>query len=122
MLDGMYVFAIWDRKEKTLHIARDRMGEKPLYYHFDGKIFAFASRPSVIFKLLPRLSKKYCPQGIRYFIESGYIPAPFTIHESLKKLPASKYLIFKNGKIGIHEYWSINNVQPENEWLNRKRR
>ena len=120
MLDGMFVFAIWDKIEKTLHVARDRMGEKPLYYHFDGNLFAFASRPSAIFKLLPGLSKKYSSQGIRYFIESGYVPAPFSIHDKLKKLPAAKYLKFKNGKIDIHKYWSIDDVHPEYEWLNRK--
>lgn len=118
-IDGMFAFAIWDRKDKTLFLARDRMGEKPLYYHYkDGK-FIFASRPSPLFQLEPQLSKDYDLQGIRYFLESGYVPAPHSIYSSVKKLSAGSYIEIKENKIEIHKYWNPENISTEFSWNKR---
>ena len=119
MLDGMFVFAIWDKENKKLFISRDRMGEKPIYYHFSKNLFAFSSRPSALFKILPELSRDYCDQGIRYFIESGYVPAPHSIHKNIKKLPAGHYLEFTKEELIIKKYWSIDSLHSDKEWLQR---
>ena len=118
-IDGMFAFAIWDRKDKKLFVARDRMGEKPLYYHYKNDEFIFASRPSPLFKLEPQLSKDYDIQGIRYFLESGYVPAPYSIYSSIKKLSAGSYIEIEENKIEIHKYWSPENISTEFQWNKR---
>ena len=106
MLDGMFAFSIWDRKLKKMTAARDRMGEKPFYYFWDNKTFAFSSRPKPLFKLSSKIRKDYDQQALRYFLESGYIPAPYSIHIDLKKLPAAHYLEVDQSGISIKRYWS----------------
>ena len=119
MIDGMFAFTIWDRKLKKLIAARDRMGEKPLYYFWNNQTFAFASRPNPLFELIPDASKEYDHQGLRYFLESGYIPAPYTIHSCMKKLPASHYLEVDESGIKINRYWNSENISTNEAWNKR---
>lgn len=119
VLDGMYAFAIWDRLEKKLVIARDRLGEKPLYYYSRGQEFIFASRPTPIFILKPSISKTYNPQALRFFLESGYVPAPHSIHDQIHKLPAAHYLEITESKIQIKPYWNLLEIAPNYSWNNR---
>ena len=118
-IDGMFVFAIWDRNHKKLYIARDRMGEKPCYFHWNGKEFIFSSRPSPLFKLKPDLSKEYDEQALRLYLESGYIPAPYSIHKEIKKLPAAHYLCFDNNGLNIHRYWDFRHIKTQHSWAKR---
>jgi len=118
-IDGMYAFAIWDCKEKKLYLARDRMGEKPCYYHWNGVSFGFSSRPSPLFKLFPNLSKQYDEQALRLYLESGYVPAPFSIHKEIRKLPAAHYLCLDSAGMKIHRYWDFRNIVPQCSWSKR---
>jgi asparagine synthase (glutamine-hydrolysing) len=113
-LHGMFAFAIWDKQERSLFVARDRMGVKPLYYHAgaDG-IFAFASRPRAVFAMLPDLSRAMDRQAQRYYLEAGYVPAPHSIYEAIKKLPPAHYMVVRNGQIALHRYWSATNIPTD---------
>ncbi|QWR76561.1 asparagine synthase (glutamine-hydrolyzing) [Candidatus Magnetomonas plexicatena] len=112
-LRGMFSFAIWDRHEKTLFAARDRMGEKPFYYHYDGGLFAFASRSKAIYELLQGLSRDIDMQGLRYYIEIGYFPAPLTIYEKIKKLPQGHYLIVNTDGVTVKRYYDFRQRVPD---------
>jgi asparagine synthase (glutamine-hydrolysing) len=117
--DGMFALAIWDRKEKLLFAARDRMGEKPFYYHCSEGIFAFASRPRALFALLPELSGEFDIQALRYYIEAGYVPTPFSIYGSVRKLPPAHWLTFKSSQLQIERYWDFRQISPEQGWNDR---
>ena len=118
-IDGMFAFAVWDRKERKLFLARDRMGEKPCYYHWDGYHFGFSSRPKPLFELFPRLSTEYDQQALRFFLESGYVPAPHSIHKDIRKLPAAHYLCVDESGIEVHRYWDFRGIEPEESWQRR---
>ncbi|MFO7712889.1 asparagine synthase (glutamine-hydrolyzing), partial [Desulfosarcina sp.] len=108
---GMFAVAIWDRLEKTLFVARDRAGVKPFYYHSGDGVFAFASRPRALFKLLPGLSREFDPQALRYYLEAGYIPAPFSCHREIRKLEPGHYMLIRSNGIQKCHYWSLDAVQ-----------
>lgn len=95
---GMFDFAIWDKVEQQLFAARDRMGVKPFYYHHDASVFAFASRPRALFKLLPTLSDEFDIQGLRYYLQCGYFPTAYSIYNSVNKLPPAHYLPLVRGE------------------------
>lgn len=118
-LDGMFAFSIWDKKLKKLTAARDRLGEKPFYYYWDGKRFAFASRPKPLFKLIPSISKDYDYQALRYFLESGYVPSPYSIHKELKKLSAAHFIEVDQSGIQVKRYWNSNDIATEESWKKR---
>ena len=93
MLDGMFAFSIYDKTLNKLFIARDFFGEKPLYYTVDNDHFYWCSELKSIKKVLPyrpAISK----QGLNLYFQLHYIPAPFTIYESISKLEANHYLEF----------------------------
>ena len=118
-LNGMFGFVIYDKKKKLLFGARDRLGEKPLKYYWDGKLFAFASE---IKGLLPIFSGKPEAdlQAINEFLTFGYVPAPKTGFKNIFKLPPASYFIFQNGKLKISKYWKIDFSQKlilsEKKW------
>ncbi len=102
--DGMFALAIWDKKNQQIFLARDRLGEKPLYYYFDREKFIFASEIKAILedKSISRVINK---QGLSNYFTFGHSIAPDTIYENIKKLLPGHYLIFKDGKIIIEKYW-----------------
>jgi asparagine synthase (glutamine-hydrolysing) len=110
---GMFAIAIWDRLDKVLFLARDRVGVKPLYYHAGDGVFAFASRPRALFRLLPDLPRDLDRQGLRYYLEAGYIPAPFSGHRSVRKLEPGHYLLVAENGVDKHRYWSLDALQPD---------
>ncbi|MDH5523637.1 MAG: asparagine synthase (glutamine-hydrolyzing) [Desulfobulbaceae bacterium] len=118
-IDGMFAFVIWDKYKRKLFAARDRMGEKPFYYHWDGQHFGFSSRPTPLFKLFPGLSVEYDEQALRLFLESGYIPAPYSAHKEIQKLQAAHYLEVDNNGVKIQRYWDLRIIQPAKEWVRR---
>jgi asparagine synthase (glutamine-hydrolysing) len=107
-LNGMFAFAIWDRNEKTLFAARDRMGEKPFYYTnlADGGI-AFASEMKAL-RTYPGIDTEIDPCSLGRYLATGYTFDERTILRSIRRLPAASYLEVSQGKAPIvREYWSL---------------
>ena len=107
MLNGMFGIAIWDNKQQKLLLARDRAGEKPLHYFFDGETFLFASEIKSLL-VHPAINKEINWTSFSEYFSYGYIGAPRTIYTSIKKLESGNYLVFENKKIKILKYWEIN--------------
>jgi asparagine synthase (glutamine-hydrolysing) len=102
-LVGMFAFASWDRRERRLLLARDRLGQKPLYYQLLPDGIAFASE----LKALLVLGKPEVDQSaVRDFLFHGYIPAPKTIYRGICKLPAGHTLTWTADGIRIERYWN----------------
>ncbi len=116
---GMFAFAIWDRRRKELYAARDRMGVKPFYYHHSRSCLAFASRPRALFLLQPSLSRDIDEQALRLYLESGYVPAPSSIHRDVRKLPPAHYLLAGANGVTINRYWDFRAIAPEPSWERR---
>lgn len=101
---GMFAFAIWDRQDQSLMVARDRVGKKPLIYFCDGAMVAFASELKALLAL-PQCAARLDPDGVQLYLALGYIPAPFSIFRDIRKLQPGHYLRFRNGRLEIHRYW-----------------
>jgi len=114
-IDGMYAFAIWDNKEKKIIIARDRFGEKPLYFMLDNNnSLFFSSRPAPIIKIFPDLKNKFDENGLKYFNDAGFFPKNQSVYKNIKKLEPGSILEFKSNEIYINKYWSINSFITKN--------
>jgi asparagine synthase (glutamine-hydrolysing) len=95
---GMFAIALWDNQLQTLHLARDRMGIKPLYYGvFEGRL-AFASELRPIVTWLGRLPE-VSVSSLALYLRLGYIPSPRSIFEEVRKLPPGTYAVFRNGAL-----------------------
>lgn len=103
-LGGMFAFALWDSRRKKLIIARDRFGEKPLYYGIFGDKLIFASELKAL-RAHPAVEAKLNVSALRQFLAFDYVPAPLSIHENIYKLPAAHNLTVENGEIRIEKYW-----------------
>jgi asparagine synthase (glutamine-hydrolysing) len=100
---GMFAFASWDSRAKSLLLVRDRLGIKPLYYRLLPDGIAFASE----LKALMLLGTADIDQSaVRDFLFHGYIPAPKTIYRGICKLPAAHTLRWQAGKVSIERYWN----------------
>ena len=130
-LRGMFAFAIWDRNQGRLFLARDRMGKKPLYYCHSGNLFVFASELKALLQH-PGVKREIDPDAIADYLNYHYIPFPRTIFNNIKKLPPGHCatvqltpdrLQTSSGAgldISLAKYWDID-YQPdhsltENEW------
>ncbi|MEW6314480.1 MAG: asparagine synthase (glutamine-hydrolyzing) [Pseudomonadota bacterium] len=107
---GMFAFAIWDRQVKSLFAARDRFGVKPFYYAERNGALLFASRPRAIFALQPRLARIIDVQALRFQLEGGYIPAPYSFYRDIRKLGAGCRLFFDNRGLRSEHYWSPGSI------------
>lgn len=105
-LNGMFAFAVWDRQERCLLLARDRMGEKPLYYAERGGDIAFASELSGLWKL-SWLDKSLDKEALAAYFRYLCVPAPATIVRGARKLQPGEFLKWKDGKGEIVSYWSV---------------
>ncbi|MDD1419084.1 asparagine synthase (glutamine-hydrolyzing) [Dolichospermum sp. ST_sed1] len=112
-LRGMFAFAIWDREEKQLFLARDRIGEKPIYYWYNHQNFYFASE---LKGLLPLLSQKPTldPIAVDLYLHYQYVPEPLTPLSGVYKLPAAHYLLidYDTWEIKPQPYWSLEKIAP----------
>ncbi len=112
-LNGMFAFALWDKNRRRLFIARDRFGEKPLYYHFNpgsnshssGSELIFASELKAVVKD-GRINRDVDVSALDDYLAYGYVPAPKSIYQSVKKLPPAHYMVLENNQLDIHRYWS----------------
>ncbi|MFI5380213.1 MAG: asparagine synthase (glutamine-hydrolyzing) [Tepidisphaerales bacterium] len=106
-LNGMYAFAFWDPATQSLLLARDRMGQKPLYYaHQPGGFLAFASEPGALLEI-PWLGRDIDDTALRQYLAWGFIPDG-TIYRSIRKLPPGCSLACTGGQIRIERYFRPN--------------
>jgi len=112
-LDGMFAFAIWDRTRRRLFAARDRAGEKPLYYAPLAGGLLFASEPKALL-LHPAVSRRIDPQALAAYLAHEYVPAPACIFRDLRKLPAAHALsVSPEAEPRIWRYWSPRYGEPD---------
>jgi asparagine synthase (glutamine-hydrolysing) len=106
-LRGMFAFAIWDRRRRHLFIARDRLGIKPLYYHFDGQTLLFGSEIKTILAF-PGVRAEFNRATLAEYLAFGYIPEPETMYVGINKLlPGHVMEISEGGSPQISPYWDL---------------
>ena len=111
---GMFAFALWDRSEKTLHLARDRMGEKPLYYGWCGKSFLFGSELKAL-RVHPDWAGEISADALSAYMKLGCVPTPHSIYKGIHKLPPASILSLRASDAPGHlpgpsAYWSAHDV------------
>ena len=94
-LNGIFAFAVWDKRKKELFLARDRIGVKPLYYYFENGKFIFSSEIKAI--LEHNIDRRINLEALNHYFRLLYVPAPLTMFKNIYKLPQATYLKFKNG-------------------------
>lgn len=104
--NGMFAFAIWDKRRQRLFLARDRLGIKPLYYWSDNSSIVFASELKALLQH-PGVPTRLNLAAVDLFLTLEYIPAPHTIFENVCKLPPGYFLTFEDGQLRVQEYWDI---------------
>lgn len=115
-LDGMFAFALWDRRSRRLHLSRDRFGEKPLYYGFAGGVLLFGSELAALAAAAPGGLGDHDPRAIDLLIRTLCIPAPFSIYRAIAKLPPSTSVSIGEVDLGARAlpepkaYWSAFDV------------
>jgi asparagine synthase (glutamine-hydrolysing) len=109
---GMFAFALWDRAERALSLARDRMGEKPLYYGWQSGVFMFGSDLSAL-RAHPACGAEIDRDSTALLMRYGYVPAPFSIYRGLRKLTPGTRLTLSHRHLAAREqiepdpYWSM---------------
>ncbi len=105
-LSGMFAFAIWDRREQTLFVARDRLGIKPLFFAEHDGVFYCASEMKAILGS-PHFPRDIDQEAMGCYFSLSYIPAPLTIYTKIRKLLPGHSLTWKNGHVTLRQYWDL---------------
>jgi asparagine synthase (glutamine-hydrolysing) len=103
-LEGMFGLAIWDARAGRLLLARDRSGEKPLFYAEVGGELVFGSEPKAVLAY-PGVSREIEPVAVALYAALGYVPQPFTMHRVIRKLPPGSLLLADAAGIAVRPYW-----------------
>jgi asparagine synthase (glutamine-hydrolysing) len=107
--NGMFAFAVWDRRTKTLFIARDRLGVKPLHYAEigDGRVIFGSELKAVL--ACPDVQRRIDPQAVEEYLAFGYVPDPKTIYRDVKKLEPGAYICARRGERVVRpvRYWEV---------------
>jgi asparagine synthase (glutamine-hydrolysing) len=111
-LNGMFAIALWDQKNARLALARDRAGEKPLFYWRQGPSFVFASEIKALLEY-PKVSRAIDPEAVLQYLAHGYFPAPGSVFEQIRKLPAGHRMAVEKGSVHIEPYWDVRNFQRQ---------
>ncbi len=118
-LRGMFAFAIWDRRRQRLFAARDRFGQKPLFYAISGDRFLFASEIKGL--LAAGLPVQPEPAAIDYYLALRFVPPPLSMFRGIEKLPAGHYLTWSRGALDVRRWWELSfdreKALTEDEWL-----
>ncbi|MEO5928001.1 MAG: asparagine synthase (glutamine-hydrolyzing) [Patescibacteria group bacterium] len=109
-MNGIFALAIWDRDERKLTVARDHIGVKPLYYHWDGSRFSFSSELKALF--VHDLSREIDRDALQLYFRLLYVPGPRTMFASIKKLQPGHIATIQNGTLTIRQYWQLHEGTP----------
>lgn len=116
--NGMFALALWDRRERALSLARDRMGEKPLYYGWHGNTFLFTSELKAM-RAHPGFRPEVDRQALALYLQFNYVPTPFSIYAGIRKLVPGTWLTVspnRPGKVeGPYTYWSVDEAVGHGE-------
>src|SRR5499427_890623 len=105
-LRGMFTIALYDDRNGTLLLARDRLGKKPLHYALhEGRLY-FGSEIKTVLAVRPELAE-IDQEGLLQYFYFGYIPDPLTIFAKIHKLPAGHLAEFRDGEIKVRQYWDL---------------
>ncbi|MFH2231649.1 MAG: asparagine synthase (glutamine-hydrolyzing), partial [Patescibacteria group bacterium] len=104
-LNGIFAFAIWDKEEKKLTLARDQIGVKPLYYFWNGDKLIFSSEIKSI--LLHDISRDIDPESFNLYFRFLYVPGPRTMFQNIKKLQPGHVATYSRGNFEIKKWWEI---------------
>lgn len=111
-LNGMFAFALWDHAERALYLARDRMGEKPLYYGHSGGTFLFGSEIKALSKH-PDWENDVDRDALTLYLRYNYVPAPWSIYRDIKKLLPAHYVVVRERGNSVSEprcYWNSSEI------------
>jgi asparagine synthase (glutamine-hydrolysing) len=108
---GMFAFAIWDSRKRELFLARDRLGEKPLFYTRVGNQLVFASEIKALLQH-PGCSRELSEEGLSHYLAALYIPFPTTIFRDISKLPPGHWMRVSERGIRIERYWFPEQLRP----------
>ncbi|HEY1807830.1 MAG TPA: asparagine synthase (glutamine-hydrolyzing) [Acidobacteriaceae bacterium] len=106
-LRGMFGFAIWDERQQTLMLARDRVGIKPVYYALGKASIVFGSEIKAILAD-PEISAEVRPEIVDRFLTFYYVPGEDTLFKDIFKLRPGSYLTVRKGQVEVHQYWDLN--------------
>jgi asparagine synthase (glutamine-hydrolysing) len=109
-LRGMFAFAIWDRLRQRLFLARDHVGQKPLFFHHDKGVFAFASEIKALL-CVGDIKAQMDVRAMNHLISLRYTPGTQTLFKNIQKLPAGHWLSFENGETHMERYWHLDFTQ-----------
>jgi asparagine synthase (glutamine-hydrolysing) len=114
--NGMFAFALWDKAERTLHLARDRAGEKPLYYGWMGQTLLFGSELKAL-RAHPTFQPQIDRNALALYLRRGYVPSPYSIYVGVNKLPAGTWLTLRPDCMRTDTaptaYWSLQAVAEQ---------
>ncbi|TWU56924.1 Asparagine synthetase [glutamine-hydrolyzing] 1 [Rubripirellula tenax] len=105
-LNGMFAIAIWDAARNRLVLARDRIGQKPLYYAVKDDRLVFGSELKCL-ATVPGVCNEIDPAAVDEFLTYQYIPHPGTIWKGVRKLEPGHYAVYENGELSVHRYWNF---------------
>lgn len=110
-LRGMFALALWDGRTRTLLAARDRAGEKPLYWTRTPRGLLLASEVKALLAR-PEVARELDPEAVDQFLTYEYVIAPRSILKGIEKLPAGHYLTWRDGHVEVRRYWDAAAVTP----------
>lgn len=103
--NGMFAFALWDSREKSLWLARDRLGVKPLFFALDDHSLVFASEIKAVLRH-PQVKRELDVQALAYYLALNYLPIPFTLFQSVRQLmPGTHMRLHADGRVVTKTYW-----------------
>ncbi len=105
-LRGMFAFALWDRRQRRLLLARDRLGKKPLYYWPGPGLFLFASELKALL-CHPAVGRGVDWEALRHYLAFGYTPGARSIFLELPKVPPGHTAVFSEGRLRVAPYWTL---------------